>query len=63
MAANEVSQTTPIQITHVLVLCASTQIMACNFDSCKSLTFTWCVIINNTVIYWLIATATTTFSK
>ena len=38
MAASDPSQTTPVQIKHVFVLCCFEQIVLWNFDSCKSLT-------------------------
>ena len=38
MAAGDPSQTTPVQIAHVFVLCCFKQIVLCNFDSCKSCT-------------------------
>ena len=37
MAVGDASQTTPVQFTDVFMLCCSTQIELCNFDSCKSL--------------------------
>ena len=36
MAAADASQTTPVLIMHVFMLCCFTQ--KCNFDSCRSLT-------------------------
>ena len=50
MAAGNASQTTPVQITHVFMLCCTIASYinhgAYNFDSCKNLT-TWCILINN----------------
>ena len=39
MAVGDASQATPVQITLVIMLCCSTQIVLYSFDPCKSLSY------------------------